>query len=308
MKNNCKEITIVTAFFDIGRASFSGKPRSNDVYAEYFRFWAKIKNRIVVYTDSVMAEKVKEIRNDYNLLDKTEIIIIDDVSSLEPKFLKRLELIDSTDDFKNYRYMDNSADNNPKYNYIMFLKSWCVNDAVKKGYAKGHVAWLDFGFNHGGKIFYDENDFDYLWKAPVCDDKITVFSLRPDDNKPIFRIIESYEVYMMGAPFIVPDFLASKFWELIKASMNSLLDCGFMDDDQTLMLMAYRKEPSIFDVRQSTWFMPLKECGGSHLKIKISNNAKHSLKDKLLYKYRVNKRNKNHFKRLKKIFYKDYLD
>jgi len=73
------------------------------------------------------------------------------------------------------------------------------------------------------------------------------------------------------------------------------------------MLMVYRKKPEIFDVKISDWFMPLKEYGAPHLSIKEKNNNI-SLKDKLLYKYRVHKRNKMHFKRLKNIFSKDYLD
>ena len=307
MGKNGNVVTIVTAYFDIGRENFNGKPRSNLKYAEYFKFWARIQNNIVVYTDSVMAEQVKKIRDSFGLLDKTKIIIINDISKIEPQILNRLESIVRTDDFINYRYMDNSADNNPKYNYIMLLKSWCINDAVEKGYAKGLVAWLDFGFNHGGSVFSNEEEFNYLWIAPVDKNKISMFSIKDDDSKPIFRIIESYDVYMMGAPFIVPDKLANKFWNLIKNAMNSLLDCGFMDDDQTLMLMAYRKEPSIFDIKKSSWFMPLKECGGEHLTMNLSTDNI-SFKDKLLYKYRVRKRNKRHFKRLKKIFYKKHLD
>ena len=305
MKKN--EVTIVTAFFYFVRNNFKGKSRSNSKYIEFFKFWARIRNKLIVYTDSIMAEEVKKIRSEFGLIDKTKIVIVDDVNKIEPELLKRLELITQTDDFINYRYMDNSADNNPKYNYIMMLKVWCIKDAVEKGLASGLVAWMDFGFNHGGKVYTNPLEFDYLWEAPVSTDKLTLYSIRDDDNKPLFRIIESYDVYMMGAPFIVPDKLALQFWELIKDSMNSLLDCGFMDDDQTLLLMASRKCPKIFNVIKSDWFMPLKECGGSHLTMK-ELEGKMSLKDKILYKYRVNKRNIRHFKRLKKIFYKDYLD
>ena len=302
-----QEITIVTAFFDIGRKNFKEKPRTNSKYAEFFEFWARMKNNIVVYTDEVMAEEVKRIRSQFDLLEKTKIVIVDDFRKIEPKTLSRLENINKTSDFINYRYMDNSADNNPLYNYIMLLKAWCINDAVEKGYAKGMIAWLDFGYNHGGAVFQNSDEFDFLWSAEVNKDKITMFSLKEDDNKPIFRIVESYEVYIMGAPFILPDKLANKFWTLINDSLNSLLDCGFMDDDQTLMLMASRKEPDLFNIIKSDWFMPLKQCGGEHLTMK-KKESKVKFTDRVLYKYRVFKRNRNHFKRLKKIFYKDYLD
>ena len=153
----------------------------------------------------------------------------------------------------------------------------------------------------------NKGDFDFLWQPNVSKEKITMFSLKDDDNKPIFRIVQSYEVYIMGAPFILPSKLAAKFWNLINDSANSLLDCGFMDDDQTLMLMAYRKAPDLFDIIKSDWFMPLKQCGGEHFTMNACEKTVKFI-DKVLYKYRVLKRNKNHFKRLKKIFYKDYLD
>ena len=111
----------------------------------------------------------------------------------------------------------------------------------------------------------------------------------------------------MGAPFIVPAHLAVEHWNLIKTSLVELIDCGFMDDDQILMIMSYRKNPSIFDLKMSDWFMPLKEYGGNHLTI-IYENSKISFKDRILNKYRIHKRNKNYLKRFKKIFLKDYLD
>ena len=74
------EISIVTAFFDIGRKDWKGFERDNTTYANYFKFWARLKNHLVVYTEPKMAEQVKKIRADYNLLDKTTIIVIEDLT------------------------------------------------------------------------------------------------------------------------------------------------------------------------------------------------------------------------------------
>ena len=301
------ELTIVTAFFDIGRKDFKGKARSNQKYAEFFKFWSRIKNKIVVYTDSVMAKEVKKIRKEFGLLDKTEVVIIDDVSVIEPNLLKRMEKISKNETFLNYRYMDNSADNNAKYDYVMLLKAWCIKDAVEKELATGMIAWLDFGYNHGGKTYPNKEEFDFLWKVDLPKDKVTMFTKKEDDDKPIFQIIQSYEVYVMGAPFIVPSNLASKLKKKKKRAMISLLDVGFMDDDQTIMLMVSRNTDFVNLVKSNGWNLALKENGASHL-THIEDKSQITLKDKLLYKYRVNKRNKKSINRLKKIFNKDYLD
>lgn len=300
------EITIVTAFFDIGRKDFKSIPRSNEKYVEYFKFWARIKNNLIVYTDSVMAESVKKVRKEFGLLNKTKVIIIDDISTIEPEILEKMQLIEKNKYFLSFRYYENATENNSLYNYVMLLKSWCIKDSVEKGYAKGQIAWLDFGYNHGGKIFTNEKEFDFEWKYKFAD-KITYFINNKLNDEPIFYLIQSFNLSIMGAPFIVPDYLAREHWNLMKQSLEELINCGFMDDDQILMIMSYRKKPEIFDLKNSNWFMPIKDYGGNHLTIK--NNAnKISLKDRLLYKYRVHKRNKKYLKRFKKEFLKDYLD
>ena len=77
------EISIVTAFFDIGRKNWKGFERDNSTYANYFKFWARVKNHLIVYTEPKMAEQVKKIRADYGLLDKTTVIVIEDVRKLD---------------------------------------------------------------------------------------------------------------------------------------------------------------------------------------------------------------------------------
>ena len=203
--------------------------------------------------------------------------------------------------------MTNPADNNALYDYVMLLKSWCLKDAVDKKLATGMLAWLDFGFNHGGNPYPNKEEFDFLWKTDLPKDKVTMFIKKDDDGKPIFQIVQSYEVYTMGAPFIVPSNLASKLWEAQKKAMESLIDCGFIDDDQTIMLMASRNCDFINCVKSNGWSLALKENGGEHLTT-ITSQVKQSIKDKLLFKYRVYKRNKTCMNRLKKIFNKDYLD
>lgn len=296
------EITIVTAFFDIGRTNFKELPRSNDKYLEHFKFWARMKNNLVIYTDSVMGPKAMKVREEYGLKDKTKLVIIDDISTIDNDLLTRMQKIDNSKPFLNYRYNPNATENNGFYNYVMLLKTWCIKDAVDNG-VTGQVAWLDFGYNHGGDVFTDPLDFDYEWKYNF-EDKVTYFALKEDDGEPIFKKVASLDPVIMGAPFVVSSKYANELWELEKECMNSLLDVGFTDDDQLIMLMAYRKKPSMFDIKLSNWFMPLKDFGGEHLKSKELPKPKKNL----LYKYRVWKRNRMYLKRFKKEFLKDYLD
>ena len=42
-------ITIVSAFFDCGRGNLDYQTRKNEKYIEYFKFWARIKNPLIIY-------------------------------------------------------------------------------------------------------------------------------------------------------------------------------------------------------------------------------------------------------------------
>jgi hypothetical protein len=38
----------------------------------------------------------------------------------------------------------------------------------------------------------------------------------------------------------------------------------YMDDDQPILLLAYRRKPELFELKQSKWFLPSKQCDGAH--------------------------------------------
>ena len=43
------EITLVTAYFNIGRGSWTGFSRDNNKYIRYFEHWARLKTKLIVY-------------------------------------------------------------------------------------------------------------------------------------------------------------------------------------------------------------------------------------------------------------------
>lgn len=277
------EITLVTAFFDIGRKDYKRYPRSNDDYLEYFSVWARMNNKVIVYTNSDMAKKVIEVRRKYGLESKTIIVEVNDETKIEKELYDKMHLISQNDEFLNFRFIHDALSNNAKYDYVMLLKYWCLKDAVQKGYANGMVAWIDFGFNHGDKCYINPEEFNFTWKTNLNSQKIHLFSLHELDDTPIFKHVMKLDDSLMGAPIILPDFLCDKFWNLVKLSMESLIRVGFIDDDQLLILMAYRENKELFEIHISDWFLPLKENGGEHLTVRKKEkvNRKISLKHKI---------------------------
>lgn len=70
-----QDITIVTAFFDIGRGSWnSGNfKRTSEDYLNYFKYLATLENEMVIFTSIEYADKIQEIRGSL----PTKIITLD---------------------------------------------------------------------------------------------------------------------------------------------------------------------------------------------------------------------------------------
>lgn len=114
------------------------------------------------------------------------------------------------------------------------------------------------------------------------------------DDTPIFRIVQSMKVYIRSNLLIAPAQLWPVFWEEIQHAVFSLAECGLADDDQTLMVMAYRRRPELFCPHATTdWGEGLYAYGGDKLRIREQKKKKspwlhtlgHTVKSNLRQKY-----------------------
>lgn len=274
------EIAIVSAFFNINRSEWGNFSRSSEQYLEYFKLWAKVKNKLIVYVENeTLATKIIEFREELGLKDKTIVNVISNYSEIDSQLYNSIKSATQNKLQQQYRILPKNPEAwNHDYNYIMLLKMWCVQEAIKNNQATGMVAWVDFGYNHGGDIIDSKSDFNFLWRYNFSD-KIHLFSVQEIDDRPIFDIVRSMDVYIMGTIIVGVDYLWNEFWNLMRDSMISLNNCGLVDDDQTILLMAYRTKSEIFEIHKSGWMLPIKHFGGEHLI--INNEVKKGIKDKL---------------------------
>lgn len=265
------EITIVTAFFDVGRGKWQGEfQRSVEEYLAYFKFWARIRNKMVIYAEPQVAKEAMEIRRAFGLQDRTVVIPIDDVTSLEPTIYKTMEEVLANPTVVKFRKRPQNPESyNPAYTYITNMKIWFLKNTVEKNLAQETLAWVDFGYNHGGTYYTNPEEFDFLWTYPFSR-KIHFFTLEELDDIPIFELVRTMKTYFSAGIMIVPDILCHRLWELFQENIFHLLACDLCDDEQTVMLMAYRQSPELFSIhRIYGWFEPWKKFGGEHLSVKV---------------------------------------
>lgn len=254
-------VTLVSAYFNIGRESFKAVPRSEERYFREFSFWARIQNPLIIFVEPRCADQVREIREGFGLGHLTTIIEISDIFGIEPGIYERMRSTASCPHFRDFRLMPEATSGIPEYSYLMLLKSWFLNQAVDTAGANGPLCWIDFSFNRGGKVYSRPEDFNFQWTTEPFD-KVVHFIMSEYDDRPVFELVRRLSDCIMGTLYVLPSDLANFLWESNRKQMVTLLDVGLIDDDQLIQMMSVRDSPEMFELRRSNWIRPLGELTG----------------------------------------------
>ena len=258
-----KPIRIVTAFFDIGRAHFEGYERDNETYFAYFRFWARIRNEMLVYCAPEHTARVAAIRAEFGLADRTEIVPVSDPFAIEPGLYRRMERAAADPGFQSFRFY-RAPENGAPYSYITMLKAWCLQDAAARTAEDCMLAWVDFGINHCGVTYARAEEFNFLWEYDFPE-KITAFCHQDPAGVSLIDTLQFMMPYFDGSVVVMPRALCAHYWESVRGAMEALVKLGCVDDDQMLLLIAYQYEPDLFDIRlEKGWYSAFALCSRQH--------------------------------------------
>jgi protein YibB len=238
------DISIVTAFFDIGRGSWTadkGFPfylaRSADTYIKRFERLCQLKNEIVVFTSPDFSDRLSEIAHKRDSA-KTTICTVDIEENFN-ELLQQISTIQSSDDFRK-RVRPNLIKNpeywNSYYVLVTNLKAKFVNQAVEDGLVNNDmVAWIDFGYCREQSNIPSSKEWNYHFD----DKKIHLFSYKDKDpNKSIEDIIFNNDVHILGAKVVAHKQLWPLLNHLMQESWEELQGLNIVDDDQGLWLMS----------------------------------------------------------------------
>ena len=240
-------ITIVTAYFDIGRGSWKSFSRSTDEYFRNFSRLCYLENDLILFTESKHEPRLKKYTK-----TNLKVIYFDLIFKENEELLNKIQKIQQSDTFKDGILSPNCPEYfSPHYVLINSLKSFFCNkemqmDLVDKKNSN-LLAWLDFGYLRKNFQLPYSLKWDYNFTQ-----KIHLFSLLPIegdfDKNRILKIVKSNEVYIQGCHIIAPLKLWHKLETLVKESLMNLIEDGLVDDDQTLLLMAYLKSKNDFEI------------------------------------------------------------
>lgn len=259
------DITIVTAFFDIGRSEWTpdkGLPhylhRTTKTYLERFSHMAKLDNPMVVFTSKEFAKEIQFLRQN----KPTDILTVDFHGSFE-KLRNEIKRVQSSAEYQSK--INPMQVKNPEYwsaDYVLvnMLKASFVNQAIKSDLIYTDLAaWLDFGYCREESTLNGVQN----WQYPFDKNKIHFFNLKDwKEGTYIEEVIFNNDVHITG-----PCIVAGKdAWPVLEAlvhhNLDELLKNNLIDDDQTLLLMSYLQKPELFElhkVNANDWFIVFKE-------------------------------------------------
>ena len=136
----------------------------------------------------------------------------------------------------------------PLYVLVNALKAAFVNTAIDLDLVHtAQSAWVDFGYCHDDERF----DPGESWRFDAGD-RMNLFYLTELDELPIYRIVRYGTVYFQGCHVVGPTSAWRSFAKEIARAHDALLGSDLVDDDQTLMLMAWRRDPTQYRIHGVT--------------------------------------------------------
>jgi protein YibB len=249
-------IAIVTAFFDIDRGAWDERTseisskyrRSVDHYFASFRNLAAVKNELIVFTSPELAGRVVELRKQFGVADQTVVIAVENLFGLPALALPLRQIAaQMTEGFRDFVWRPTAPEfNKADYVLVNALKTTFVCTAIDMGaISERQIAWIDFGYAHADGII----DPSVAWNFDFGD-RINLFSIFALDDRPVYQIVRGAEVYFQGCHIVGPASAWPEFNRMMSEAFKALIACNLIDDDQTMLLMAYRANPDFFAVRR----------------------------------------------------------
>lgn len=267
---NSDDITLVTAFYDIGRQNWEGEfKRDITFYIDSFYTYLNYEYKMVCYIDDRYINNVLEKYEKSPYQNKIFIPINREWLDANIHAWKNVEIdraIMEDDGYKELlkrrlplMYPKGIPETNvrshlcpenvfPEYNVVNHSKIDFISHAIQNNYINtSFTGWTDFGYfktYHSDESTMPHSTIDVNKLHPS---KI-IFNLRrpiaKQDKDMIFTMLYAFELFI-GAFYAGPTNLMMPFQELYHECVTEMLNNYVTDDDQHVYIQCYVKNPEI---------------------------------------------------------------
>jgi beta-1,4-mannosyl-glycoprotein beta-1,4-N-acetylglucosaminyltransferase len=287
--NHNNEITIVTAFFDIGRENWEGYNRKSETYINAFYNYLKFDYKMIIFIDL----RYFHYFNKNTFKNKTFIPIDQNFLDNHIHAWKNINTDRSIINSENYKKLLERRINNKhpenihvEYNIINHSKIDFVSYAIP--FIKtDFVCWSDFGY-HNSVLQNDPSRFpqNILDISKFNTSKINMCimnEISEKDYDPFYTLQQNY-ILFTGSFWGLPVKLIPSFQELYHSCINELHSLGISDYDQHLYLRCFYKRPELFElfISKNKWPEGLNYFQKNNLDLIEKNLDRYQLIEKLL--------------------------
>ncbi len=264
-----EDTTIVTGFLDIGRSNWSNQSRSTDTYFENAARVMSLKNKMVIFIQPELRERVTALRKQYDP-DLVNTTIVDRVLKQCRMYEHRQKMVDimNSADYKNLlgKYHDIFVEyHNADYDIAMYCKFNMLEDTIVYGYQKtNYYLWMDFGMRPGMikssliGTYFPPTDAIYSNNKKF---RINAWE-RYKELKTLGmqEIVKNQNISLIGGVFGGHKQAVLQAAALFKRSLQEMLHMNIVGDDQNVLDWAYVTNSDIFDIKQiGNWSVILVE-------------------------------------------------
>ena len=247
-------ITIVTAFFDIGRGEWEHYNRTESEYLGHFKNMLQIKMDMVIFTEFKYVEFITRYRD--HLKYKTQIVVL----SLKDTYMYKEFYSDVMSVYKSPFHALNHPNpkapevSKPLYNIITCNKMDFMRRAIN--YTEhNYLVWIDAGYTHST---IDLSKIDWNPSSLLDhNDRMCIIALKDvkciNPNPEIF--FNMYDDVVIGGFFggykHTVKVIADKYYKLLT---DLLWNKHIIDDDQFYNSLLVTYHPELFTVYYTSWY------------------------------------------------------
>ncbi|WP_196209748.1 protein YibB [Citrobacter sp. Res13-Sevr-PEB04-36] len=267
-------ITIVTAFFDIGRGTWTSSKgysphleRTAETYIDYFKNLSTLDNEMIIFTSSELKPKIEEIR-----AEKKTTVIVFDIQNKFKNIKDRIKKIQHDDDFRDK--LEKRQLINPEYwsaDYVLVcnLKAYFIKKALELNLVSNEmIAWIDFGYCRTPEVTRGLSHWDY----PFNKNKVNFFTIKrglnPKTIDDVFEHMINNRSFIIGGAIVATQAKWQEFYKLVRYCQIKTLQNNIVDDDQGIFIMCYYLNPQLVQLNhlgKNRWFYLFKMYGKKDL-------------------------------------------
>ena len=245
-----KKIMFVSAFKDIGRASWSNSNRSVDHYLSWF---SNLATRITYPLAVFVEEPIKKRLQQMNLSSSVTIHPYEDVKTFLDHYVDREREIMNSPSFQRLIHPGRKGypeTVHPEYTLINHSKINFVSHAKILHPDYDFYSWVDFG------MFRDYQHIPRGLNLSEYPNKFLFHTLSyPGPRRSEEDMLQTNEVWITGSTFVIPGDQVEFYEKLYENKIQAWQKRGLADDDQSLILQLYYDHRDRFALQESPeWF------------------------------------------------------